>query len=119
MSWATMNGINQTRRSLGMQRVRQPAVNTAPAPQGMGSALAGPAMAAAPRPAQGLGFSNQGFAAPTRGPETRAATAQLYAPDGIEASFQPTPPAYGMQAPQEPFDPNDPRNAALAGYMNR
>lgn len=110
MSWSTMNGVNRSRIGAvnrGMQGTQPPVVGM------MGTTATGGPQAA-----------------PEYNPGARGGYAQPMAPGG-QAAAMPRGPNDGvrMPMPQQPqqfqppaqpqFDPNDPRNAALAGYMNR
>ncbi len=105
---ATMNGVRRTGQRVGL------AGTTPPAGTGM--------MGTTPE-----GRSMAGYVPPANGPSGRGPVAQV--PYGGMAANAPRGPGDGVRMPmpqqqlpmpaQPQFDPNDPRNAALAGYMNR
>ncbi len=115
MSWATMNGINQTRSALGRN-------SSATAGAGMQSTQ--------PAPVQGMMGTSPNVPSAAIGAGATP-TNSVNSAGGMEPRARPNvnqgvaPPPLARTMPQMPvpqgpaFDPNDPRNAALAGYMNR
>lgn len=131
MSFATMNGITQTRQAVGggMQ-----GTNRTPTHPAQVSGAAGPyAMPPAQSMGPGAAAYAQGHAAPGAGMmgsqgnpiggnqmqnnqarmQWTAATPGSGVAPGVQGPNLPPPP----QGPA--YDPNDPNNAALAGYMAR
>jgi hypothetical protein len=108
MSFSTMNGINAARTG-GLEGTRRlPLAGQQPLP---GTPL--------PQPQAGT------YAQPQNPRQGLMGTAPALAGSGMYASAQPQtgiqpgrPPAPYQASPGPQFDPNDPRNAALAGYMN-
>lgn len=123
-SFSSMNGINQTRNALANNKKRMGMAGTEQAaPPGAGM------MGTSPQPyalSQYGGFVNkpqQPQMAQAQGSSTMASPTGNYGMSrfvqddagGSKAGMQ----GPQFQAPSAPqFDPNDPRNAALAGYMN-
>ena len=109
-----MNSVNQTRTAMsgmqGTQRAPQPNYQTTPQYGGPQQTIGG--MPAA-QPVPGQPTVNPSARVGMMG--TRMGQAGQYANQQGVVSGLPGPQLPGPQAPT-PFDPNDPRNAALAGY---
>lgn len=104
--FATMNGVNRTRAAIGGGlggSQRRPVV-------GMMGSQQSPY-------GQAMGQQNGAQMETSAAPALGAYRPMNPANQGTRIPQQPTPSAVPQQAPVS-FDPNDPRNAALAGYMN-
>lgn len=135
MSWTSMNGVNQAKQALnqvkgpqgglgggmlGTYRAPQAAPQLAGQAQAPGAVALGRVNPAGQGAAQayngGMMGSIQRDMAPTYN-DTVADFRQNGNNQGVTAGNAPPQLAPGPQAPA--FDPNDPNNAALAGYMAR
>lgn len=120
MSFASMNGITQTRNALANKR-RMGMAGTEQAQQ-PGAGM----MGTSPQPYALSQYG--GFVNPPQQPQQPQQGRQMASAGPVAAAgFTQDPNSgsrAGMQMPPQPqqagpqFDPNDPQNAALAGYMN-
>lgn len=139
MGFATMNGVNAAR---GMQNTKPNGPATfQQAYQPQAGGVGNPYQAPAAQSAMGSSYTAQGGMMGTgRGPQGGGAQqSSMYAPMHVGAvgaasngqntsgnanghgvvAGQTMPSAVGPEQQMPPFDPNDPNNAALAGYMAR